>query len=109
MDVSQATTTELEQQVELEVWQAYQNLHTAAVTLDTTDVQLKSAQQAQDVETARYHIGLDPILNLLTAQQTLASARVQQVQARLNWFTALAAIGHAVGGLDAPNQATELP
>lgn len=111
VDVSQATTAQLEQQVELEVWQAYQNLHTAAVTLATTEVQLKSAQQAEDVETARYHIGLDPILNLLTAQTTLASARVQQVQARLNWFTALAALGHAVGGLNAPSETdtTESP
>ncbi|MGH8402627.1 MAG: TolC family protein, partial [Gammaproteobacteria bacterium] len=109
VDVSQATTAQLQQSVELEVWQAYQNLHTAAVTLSTSDVQLKSAQQAETVETARYHIGLDPLLNLLTAQQTLASARVQQVQARLNWFTALAALGHAVGGLNAPNAEAELP
>jgi outer membrane protein len=109
IDISQATTAQLQQQVELEVWQAYQNLHTALVSLSTTDTQLKSAQQAEDVEIARYHIGLDPILNLLTAQSTLASARAQQVQARLNWFTALAALGHAVGGLNAPNDATELP
>ena len=104
LDASQATMAQLQQTVELEVWQAYQNLHTAAVTLRTTEVQLKSAQQAEAVETARYHIGLDPILNLLTAQTTLASARVQQVQARLNWFTALAALGHAIGGLNAPSE-----
>lgn len=109
VDVSQNTTVQLQQTVELEVWQAYQNLHTAVVTLTTTAVQLKSAQQALDVEIARYHIGLDPILNLLTAQQTLASARVQQVQARLNWFTALAALGEAVGGLNAPTEEVELP
>jgi len=109
VDIAQATTVQLQQTVELEVWQAYQNLHTAAVTLTTTDTQLKSAQQAEDAETARYHIGLDPILNLLIAQQTLANARVQQVQARLSWFTALAALGHAVGGLNEPTEATELP
>ncbi|MGA9853533.1 MAG: TolC family protein [Gammaproteobacteria bacterium] len=109
VDVSQDTTAQLQQTVELEVWQAYQNLHTSAVTIDTTNVQLKSAQQAEAVEIARYHIGLDPILNLLTAQATLASARAQQVQARLNWFTALAALGEAVGGLNAPTEETELP
>lgn len=109
VDIAQATTVQLQLQVELEVWQDYQNMHTAAVTLTTADTQLKSAQQAEDVEIARYHIGLDPILNLLTAQQTLANARVQQVQARLNWFTAQAALGHAVGGLDAPTNTTELP
>ncbi|MGH8312086.1 MAG: TolC family protein, partial [Gammaproteobacteria bacterium] len=55
VDISQATTAQLQQTVELEVWQAYQNLHTAAVTLKTSEVQLKSAQQAEEVETARYH------------------------------------------------------
>lgn len=102
VDVSQATTTQLQQQVELEVWQAYQNLHTAAATIKTSEAQLKSAEQAETVTSARYQGGLDTILDLLTAQATLASARVQQIQARLNWSTALAALGHAVGGLTAP-------
>ncbi len=109
VDVSQATTTQLRQQVELEVWQAYQNLHTAAVTLRTSGLQLKSAQQAEKVSRARYRIGLDTILSLLIAEETLASARVQQVQARLNWFTALAALGHAVGGLTSPAKEPTLP
>ncbi len=109
IDTSQATTAQLIQQVELEVWQAYQNLYTAVVTLATADTQLKSAQQALDVEIARYHIGLDPILNLLSAQATLASARAQLVQAKLNWFTAQAALGHAVGGLNAPTNTMESP
>jgi len=106
VDISRQTTAELVQSVELEVWQAYQNLYTAKVSLATTNAQLKSAQQALDVAMARYHIGLDPILTLLSAQSTLAGARAQQVQARLNWFTALAALGHAVGGLNAPTDDT---
>lgn len=107
VDVAQATTEQLQQQVELEVWQAYQNVHTAAATLTTTDAQLKSAQQASDVTAARYQNGLGSILDTLTAQATLANARVQQVQARLNWFAALAALGHAVGGLSAPSATSE--
>ena len=35
VDVAEASTQQLIQQVELEVWQAYQNMHTAASTLDT--------------------------------------------------------------------------
>jgi outer membrane protein TolC len=34
---------------------------------------------------------------------------VQEVQARLNWFAALAAMGHALGGLDAPDHKLEQP
>jgi outer membrane protein TolC len=109
VDVAQATDEQLIQTVQLEVWQAYQNMRTAASSLDTSDVGLKSAQQAADVTQARYKNGLDSILDVLSAQATLATARVQQVQARLNWFAALAAMGHALGGLDAPDQTLEQP
>jgi outer membrane protein len=109
VDAAQASDEQLMQTVELEVWQAYQNLNTSASTLDTTDTQLKSAQEAMDVTNARYKGGLGSILDVLSAQATLANARVQQVQARLNWFAALAAMGHAVGGLNAPQNSSELP
>lgn len=109
VDISQANTHQLVQAVQLEVWQAYQNMHTAVTTLDTAETGLKSAQQAADVTNARYKNGLDSILDVLSAQATLANARVQEVQARLNWFAAMAAMGHAVGGLDAPQDTMELP
>ncbi len=110
LDVAQASSAQLQQAVQLEVWQAYQNMHTAVSTLDTARTGLKSAQQAADVAQARYKNGLDSILDVLSAQATLANARVQEVQARLNWFAAQAAMGHAVGGLDAPQDANvELP
>jgi TolC family type I secretion outer membrane protein len=109
VDVAQATDEQLVQAVQLEVWQAYQNMRTAASSLDTSELQLKSAQQADDVTQARYKNGLGSILDVLSAQATLANARVQQVQARLNWFAALAAMGHAMGGLDAPQAKSEQP
>jgi outer membrane protein len=108
-DVADATTEQLVQAVQLEVWQAYQNMRTAVSNLDTADLQLKSSQQAADVTQARYKNGLDSILDVLSAQATLANARVQQVQARLNWFAALAAMGHAMGGLDVPKDKVQLP
>jgi TolC family type I secretion outer membrane protein len=109
VDVADATNTQLIQAVQLEVWQAYQNMRTAVANLDTADLQLKSSQQAADVTQARYKNGLDSILDVLSAQATLANARVQQVQARLNWFAALAAMGHALGGLDVPKDKVQLP
>lgn len=101
VDVEKASVDQLRQQVELEVWQAYQNLKTTATTLDTSAAQLKSARQADEVASARYKAGLASILDVLSAQSTLATARAQHVQAQLNWFAALAALGHAVGGLNA--------
>lgn len=105
LDTARATTDDLRNQVELQVWQAYQDLRTARATLESSAAQLKSAQLAEDISNARYKNGLDTILDLLSAQTTLANARVQEVQARLNWAAARAALGHAVGGLKAPAQA----
>ena len=98
-DLAQADTDSLLRQVELEVWQAYQDLQTAAGTLTTTETVVDNAKLAADVSQARYDRGLDSILNLLTAQSTLASARANRVQALVNYYTALAVLGHAVGGL----------
>jgi TolC family type I secretion outer membrane protein len=109
VDVADATNEQLIQAVQLEVWQAYQNMRTAVSNLDTAELQLKSSQQAADVTQARYKNGLDSILDVLSAQATLANARVQQVQAHLNWFAALAAMGHAMGGLDVPQDKVQLP
>jgi outer membrane protein len=102
LDTARANSDDLRSQVELEVWQAYQNLRTAAATVDSSAAQLKSAQLAADVANARYKNGLATILDLLSAQTTLANARVQEVQARVDWAAARTALGHAVGGLKAP-------
>lgn len=107
-DTARATSDDLRSQVELQVWQAYQNLRTAGVTVDTSAAQLRSAQQAMEVSNARYKSGLNTILDVLSAQTALANARVQQVQARLDWVAGRAALGHAVGGL-APATSLESP
>jgi TolC family type I secretion outer membrane protein len=99
LDSTRANNDDLRSQVELQVWQAYQNLRTAAATLDSSAAQLRSAALAADVSKARYKSGLETILDVLSTQTTLANARVQQVQARLDWAAARTALGHAVGGL----------
>ena len=104
LDSARANSDDLRSQVELQVWQAYQNLRTAVVTLDTSAAQLKSAELAAEVANARYKSGLSTILDLLSAQTTLANARVQQVQARLDWAAGRTVLGHAVGGLKAPGE-----
>lgn len=109
LDSARASTDDLRSQVELQVWQAYQNLLTASVSLETTAAQLRSAELAAEVSGERYNSGLDTVLDLLSAQGVLAGARVEQVQARLNWAAARAALGHAVGGLTAPAEMLETP
>lgn len=98
---AQASTDVALRQVELEVWQAYQNVQTDAATLKTSDTVLDNAQLAERVVRARYERGLDTILNLLTAQATLAAARAQKVQDLVNYYSDLGVLGHAAGGLPA--------
>jgi len=109
LDSARANSDDLRSQVELEVWKAYQNLRTAVATVDTSEAQLKSAQLAAEVANARYKNGLATILDLLSAQTTLANARVQRIQALLDWAAGRTALGHAVGGLKAPENQTESP
>jgi TolC family type I secretion outer membrane protein len=100
---------DMRSQVELQVWQSYQNLMAAAAALESSAAQLKSATLAAEVSSARYRSGLETILEVLTAQTTLANARVQQVQARLDLAAARAALGHAVGGLGQHATNPEVP
>jgi outer membrane protein TolC len=45
------------------------------------------------------------VLDLLSAQSALASARAQVIQSRLNWQTSLAQLAHDAGALDAKGRA----
>jgi len=89
-------------QVSLEVWQSYQNLQTASVTFSTSLELLSSAEQAEQVALGQYQSGVGNILNVLTAQANLASARLQNIQAQYNWFISKATLARAVGQLEQP-------
>ena len=89
----------LEQQVNLDVWSSYFALQTANQRLTTARDLLASAQQSADVARERYRSGVGSILDLLTAEAALESARAQEVQARASWFVAVAELAHATGSL----------
>jgi outer membrane protein len=91
-----------EQQVIYEVFNAYYALRTATQQVHTSRDLLASATESEQVALARYKAGAGSLLDLLTAQTALASARAQAIQARFSWNTALAQLAHDVGilGLD---------
>jgi outer membrane protein len=91
-----------EQQVIYEVFNAYYALRTATQQVHTSRDLLASATESEQVALARYKAGAGSLLDLLTAQSALASARAQAIQARFSWNTALAQLAHDVGilGLD---------
>ena len=99
-DVQAARREQVRLQVALDVWNAYANLTTATQSVKTAADLLESATQSEKVAAGRYRAGVGSILDLLTAQTALASARQQRIQAGYNWFVSRATLAQAMGALD---------
>lgn len=87
-------------QVALDVWTAYQDLTTSRQTLTASADLLASAEQSERVALGRYKAGVGNILDLLNAQSALAAARLQRIQAALDWYVARASLARSIGTLD---------
>jgi len=104
-DAAQAQARGLEQQVTYQVFSSYYALQTATRSVQTANDLLASATQSDEVALARYKAGVGTVLDLLSAQSALASARAQVIQSRLNWQTSLAQLAHDAGALDPKGRA----
>jgi len=99
-DARAAQRDRLNAQIALDVWKAYQSLTTATQSLLTTSDLVASAEQSERVALGRYKAGVGTVLDLLTAQSALASARLQRIQATLDWNVYRASLAQAMGALD---------
>lgn len=97
---AEASRDILTRQTELDVWQSYYDVQTAAGGVSTTEVQLKAAQQTAEATLARYKAGFGSLLDLITAQVDESNARVQRIQSYLDWYTALARLNYSIGVSD---------
>lgn len=100
VDAARALRDNVKLQVALDVWTAYQDLTTASQTLTASADLLASAEQSERVALGRYKAGVGNILDVLNAQSALANARLQRIQAALDWYVARASLAKAVGTLD---------
>ncbi len=82
-----------------QVYTSYFALRTAAQRVATATELLTSATQSEEVARGRYAEGVGSILDVLTAQNALADARAQSVQARWTWYSTLAALARDAGVL----------
>lgn len=87
-------------QVALDVWQAYQNLSTGIQAVRSSSDLVASAAQSERVALGRYQAGAGSILDLVTAQSALASARQQNIQALYSLSIFKAALAQALGRID---------
>ena len=99
-DVKQAQRDRLRNQVALDVWKAYQSLTTASQSLKTSADLVASAEQSERVALGRYKAGVGSVLDVLSAQSALASARVQRIQAEMDGNVYRASLAQAMGSLD---------
>lgn len=100
VDVRTAQRDSLKNQTALDVWRAYQNLATATQSLRSTADLVASAEQSERVALGRYKAGVGNVLDVLAAQSALASARLQRIQAALDWYVSRATLAQAMGALD---------
>ena len=88
-------------QVALDVWQAHAALVTNTQAVRTSADLVASATESERLASGRYRAGVGSILDVLTAQSALASARQQNIQAVYNFHIAKAALARSMGQLDA--------
>ncbi|MGO8756165.1 MAG: TolC family protein, partial [Gallionellaceae bacterium] len=100
VDSSKATRDQVANQVSLDVWKAYQTLLTNSQALQASDDLLSSAEASEKMASGRYKAGLGTILDVLTAQSSLASAQQQRVAAQYNFRASKFALAQAIGQLD---------
>ena len=99
-EVAGAQRDNVNLQVALDVWSAYQSLTTATQTIRSSTDLLNSAEQSERVALGRYKAGVGNILDVLNAQSALAAARLQRIQALLDWHVSRASLAKAIGALD---------
>ncbi|MDI1301596.1 MAG: TolC family protein [bacterium] len=90
-----------------ELWTAWQSVRTAAASIGASHDLVASASEAHRAALARYRAGLGSLIEVLTAQSTLADARQQEAAARFNWHRARVALIKSSGVLNATVLATE--
>lgn len=97
------------QQVALDVWKAYQGVVTGTQAVRSSTDLVASATQSERVALGRYKAGVGNILDVLTAQTALASARLQNIQATYDWYLAKASLAQSMGKLNFPAIETPSP
>lgn len=91
----------LEQNIALEVRQAYLDYLTAVKRLDVTEKQLRSARQSEQVERERYDIGASTLVELTQARAGLVDAESQRAQAIYQFVFQSKVIEYYLGTLNA--------
>ena len=108
LDASKAQMMQTELTLIQNVATAHMGVRTAASNLTDSEEYLKAAQLEFEISLTGYKAGTMTILDVMSAQSSLADARSKKANSQKNWFVSLARIAYATGSLCAtPNEEIE--
>ena len=102
LENSRAQFVQTELSIIQTVTTSYTNVKTAAQNVKDTDEYLKSAEMELNIAFSGYKAGVATILDVMSAQSSLADARSKKAGAQKAWYSSLAAIAYATGCLCMP-------
>lgn len=86
--------------VVLDVLTNYYAVKTGEETIRSAEEYLGYSQEAFNEISANYKAGVASILDVMAAQDVLANARLQKIQAQTLWLNAMANLAHSTGRLE---------
>ncbi len=95
---AQAEFDALQLQIIKEVWKSYADLKTALRKREFAIALLHAAEQSYEAFKASYANGLSTVIDLLTSERNLASARYTEIESRTVLLQSAAALVYASGG-----------
>jgi outer membrane protein len=99
LELARAQMLQTELNIVQNVATAHMNVKTSADNLGDSDEYLRAAELEYDIALKSYKAGTASILDVLSAQSSLADARSKRAGALYDWYSSLAAIAYATGSL----------
>jgi outer membrane protein len=103
IDSKQAELQESIQKISLEIWRNYHLVSTEYDNLNLSEELVKASEESFQIAQGRYKAGIGSIIELLTAQKTLADARQHRVSTLFNWRISRLKLYASLGVLTASN------
>ena len=97
VDSAKVRADRAKQDIQAQVEQAYLDLDSARRRIQASQLSLESSRKNFEVQEERYAQGFAIALDLLNAQSELVTAESSAVQARYDYYTAIAQLNYAVG------------
>ncbi len=94
---AEATLADMRNQISAQINQAYASLSTAQETINVSAAGRTAGEENLRVVTERYRTGVATITDVLTAQQQLVTAQINQVNARYTYLNAKAQLEQILG------------